>query len=326
MTGRSARSTARSNLRRRELIPRRRQRFGVGGGTPPFTKGTTWCLDVLAAHEGSEAQRPREESLDAASTRRRKCGLYCCPTASLDRDRRRRPDGVAQVVHDLGPGCMASRPEPSKMIEFTDAKPAVEDVSAAFCSRFRRRRRCCCRTARCSSATASTARQLHVGITAQSMHVRGERRALTSRCSIPRTARPSRNSRRTTVSRGLHGTATLLPDGRCSSPARTVRRWCGPTIRPFRCMTSWAPDGCCRRAIPIWAFRSARSSPRLICSSTEGSTCATAGRFTDITEGNLTTVAISTSTVARRRRRRLRRSCCCAAITTRTASPPVTVT
>ena len=24
-------------------------RFGVGGGTPRFTKGTTWCLDVLGA-------------------------------------------------------------------------------------------------------------------------------------------------------------------------------------------------------------------------------------------------------------------------------------
>src|SRR4029453_5492260 len=24
-------------------------RFGVGGGPPPFTKGTTWCLDLQAA-------------------------------------------------------------------------------------------------------------------------------------------------------------------------------------------------------------------------------------------------------------------------------------
>jgi hypothetical protein len=31
-----------------ELVPGG-ARFGVGGGTPEFTKGTTWCLDVLGA-------------------------------------------------------------------------------------------------------------------------------------------------------------------------------------------------------------------------------------------------------------------------------------
>ena len=39
---------------------------------------------------------------------------------------------------------------------------------------------------------------------------------------------------RTTVSRGLHGTATLLPDATVFSPARTARRWCAPTTRTFR--------------------------------------------------------------------------------------------
>ena len=41
-----------------ELIPGG-ARFGVGGGTPEFTKGNTWCLNVLAALVDSGMLRPR---------------------------------------------------------------------------------------------------------------------------------------------------------------------------------------------------------------------------------------------------------------------------
>src|SRR5918994_886996 len=40
-----------------ELIPGG-ARFGVGGGTPPFTKGTMWCLDVLAAMRDPNRNTP----------------------------------------------------------------------------------------------------------------------------------------------------------------------------------------------------------------------------------------------------------------------------
>jgi hypothetical protein len=57
-------------------------RFGVGGGTPNFTKGTTWCLDILAAVKDPNRNLPAKNHwtlLDTASEVR----PYCCPTASL---------------------------------------------------------------------------------------------------------------------------------------------------------------------------------------------------------------------------------------------------
>src|SRR3989441_1791322 len=56
-------------------------RFGVGGGTPNFTKGTTWCLDVLGALKDPNRNMPARNHwtlVDTASEVR----PYCCPTAS----------------------------------------------------------------------------------------------------------------------------------------------------------------------------------------------------------------------------------------------------
>jgi hypothetical protein len=64
-----------------ELIPGG-ARFGVGGGTPRFERGTTWCLDVLAALKDPARATPARNHwtlLDIASEVR----PYCCPTASL---------------------------------------------------------------------------------------------------------------------------------------------------------------------------------------------------------------------------------------------------
>jgi hypothetical protein len=57
-------------------------RFGVGGGTPQFTAGNTWCLDVVAAMKDPNRNVPAKNHwtlLDTASEVR----PYCCPTASL---------------------------------------------------------------------------------------------------------------------------------------------------------------------------------------------------------------------------------------------------
>jgi hypothetical protein len=57
-------------------------RFGVGGGTPQFTRGTTWCLDVVGAMNDPNRDVPAKNHwtlLDTASEVR----PYCCPSASL---------------------------------------------------------------------------------------------------------------------------------------------------------------------------------------------------------------------------------------------------
>ena len=58
MIGWSARSMGRRSMDP-ELIPGG-ARFGVGGGTPEFTKGNTWCLNVLAALKDPNRNAPQE--------------------------------------------------------------------------------------------------------------------------------------------------------------------------------------------------------------------------------------------------------------------------
>ena len=87
--------------------------FGVGGGTPPFTRGTTWCLDVVAALKDPNRNVPAKNHWTLA--RHRPGGsAVLLPDRKPHRDRRGRPDGVAQVVHDFGAGATASRPGRSK--------------------------------------------------------------------------------------------------------------------------------------------------------------------------------------------------------------------
>jgi hypothetical protein len=65
-------------------------RFGVGGGTPNFTKGTTWCLDVIGAVKDPNRNLPAKNHWTLLDTAR-EVRPYCCPTASLiDIDRKGR--------------------------------------------------------------------------------------------------------------------------------------------------------------------------------------------------------------------------------------------
>lgn len=57
-------------------------RFGVGGGTPPFRDGNLWCLDVLGAMKDPNRNLPAKNHwtfVDKAQELR----PYCCPTAQL---------------------------------------------------------------------------------------------------------------------------------------------------------------------------------------------------------------------------------------------------
>ena len=64
-----------------ELVPGG-ARFGVGGGTPPFTKGTLWCLDVQAALKDPKRDIPAKNHWTLVDTAL-EVRPYCCPTASL---------------------------------------------------------------------------------------------------------------------------------------------------------------------------------------------------------------------------------------------------
>ena len=198
----------------RELILRRRvrtsqggARFGVGGGTPPFTKGTTWCLDVLAALKDPNRNIPAKNHwtlVDTASEVR----PYCCPTASLIEI-----DGDGHTVSHkwfMISGQMRRRSDRHRReIDFTDASPRWEKVGDIL------------QPLSTTKAVLLPDGKVLIG--------QGVNRS--ANCTVD--GRPCtfeekeghhfqmfdpatgsiRKLAKTTVSRGLHGTATLLPDG-----------------------------------------------------------------------------------------------------------------
>jgi len=108
-------------------------KFGIGGGTPNFKKGTTWCLDVLAALKDPNrdiAAKNHWTLLDTASEVR----PYCCPTASLveiDRDGHTVSHKWFMISGQDQSGAQTGTVE---SIDFTDARPRWQKV-AASCSR-----------------------------------------------------------------------------------------------------------------------------------------------------------------------------------------------
>ncbi|HET8648181.1 MAG TPA: galactose oxidase early set domain-containing protein, partial [Vicinamibacteria bacterium] len=189
-----------------EMIPGG-ARFGVGGGTPRFTKGTTWCLDVPAALKDPQRNVPAKKHwtlLDTALEVR----PYCCPTASLVEIN---ADGLT-VSHKWfmisGQTATGDPTGTVEEIEFTDPAPRWRRVGTIL-----------------QPLTTTKAVLLPDGkvLIGQGVNrtpnctVDGrpctyeEREGLHFQMFDPDTASITKLTK-TTVSRGLHGTATLLPD------------------------------------------------------------------------------------------------------------------
>jgi hypothetical protein len=202
-------------------------RFGVGGGTPAFTKGTTWCLDVLGALKDPNRNLPAKNHwtlVDTASEVR----PYCCPTASMveiDKTGRtvshkwflisgQTPTGGAtgtiEVIDFAEPnprwslaGMMAVPLRTSKAVVLPDGKvlighglnPALADYEKKEGLRFQM----------FDPATGTTTLLA-----------------------------------KTTVSRGLHGTATLLPDATVFFAGENREALVRPDDPSFPLMTSYA--------------------------------------------------------------------------------------
>ncbi len=104
-------------------------KFGIGGGTPAFTKGTTWCLDVLAALKDPNRNIPAKNHwtlLDTAAEVR----PYCCPTASLveiDRDGHTVSHKWFMISGQDQNGDQTGTVE---SIDFADARPRWEKVGS----------------------------------------------------------------------------------------------------------------------------------------------------------------------------------------------------
>jgi hypothetical protein len=189
-----------------ELIPGG-ARFGVGGGTPPFTKGTMWCLNVLAAMKDPKRDIPAKNHwtlVDTASEVR----PYCCPTASMvELDTRGRT--VSHKWFQIsGQDATGAQTGTVEVVDFAEPNPRYRFVGNIL-------------------QPLSTTKAV---LLPDGKVLIGQGVNRTAGCTVdgrpctfeekeghhfqmfdPATGAITRLAK-TTVSRGLHGTATLLPD------------------------------------------------------------------------------------------------------------------
>jgi len=224
-------------------------KFGIGGGTPPFTKGNTWCLNVLAALKDPKRNEPAKNHwtlVDTASEVR----PYCCPTASLIEI-----DGDGHTVSHKwfmisGQDANGDQTGTVEVIDFADANPRWKFVGNIL------------QPLATTKAVLLPDGKVLIGQgvnRSTNCNVDGrpctyeEREGLhfqmfdPSRGSITKLAK-------TTVSRGLHGTATLLPDGSVFFAGENREALVRPDDPSFPLMSSYAgllPRGDPDQGVPV---------------------------------------------------------------------------
>jgi hypothetical protein len=231
-----------------ELIPGG-ARFGVGGGTPPFSKGNTWCLDVLAALKDPNRNTPAKNHwtlVDTASEVR----PYCCPTASLieiDRDGHTVSHKWFMISGEDANGDQTGTVEE---IDFTDPNPQWKIVGSIL------------QPLATTKAVLLPDGKVLIGQgvnRSPGCNVGGrpctfeEKEGLHFQMFDPATASITKLAR-TTVSRGLHGTATLLPDGSVFFAGENREALVRPDDPSFPLLTSYAgllPFGDPDQGVPV---------------------------------------------------------------------------
>jgi hypothetical protein len=224
-------------------------RFGVGGGTPPFTKGNTWCLDVLEAMKDPSRNTPAKNHwtlVDTASEVR----PYCCPTASLIEI-----DGNGHTVSHKwfmisGQDADGDQTGTVEEIEFTDRNPQWKIVGSIL------------QPLATTKAVLLPDGKVLIGQgvnRSPDCNVEGrpctyeEKEGLHFQMLDPATGSITKLAR-TTVSRGLHGTATLLPDGSVFFAGENREALVRPDDPSFPLLTSYAgllPFGDPDQGVPV---------------------------------------------------------------------------
>jgi hypothetical protein len=231
-----------------ELIPGG-ARFGVGGGTPDFTKGTMWCLDVLAAMKDPKRDIPAKKHwtlVDTASEVR----PYCCPTASmLEIDSRGRT--VSHKWFQIsGKDAAGDQTGTVEVIDFAERNPQYRIVGNIL------------QPLSTTKAVLLPDGKVLIG---QGVNRTPECNVDGRPCTFeekeghhfqmfdPATGSITRLAK-TTVSRGLHGTATLLPDGTAFFAGENREALVRPDDPSFPMMSSYAgllPRGDTDLGVPV---------------------------------------------------------------------------
>jgi hypothetical protein len=215
-------------------------RFGVGGGTPPFRDGNTWCLDVLGAMRDPKRNIPATNHwtfVDKGSEVR----PYCCSTASFveidasgqtkshkwfmisGQDAAGDPTGTVEVMEFTDPspkwkkvGSILQPLATTKVVLLPDGQVLIgQGVNRSVT--------CAAGDTECFDQKEGHFFQMFdPSVVDRGLDVSAKRLALT------------------TVSRGLHGTATLLPDGTAFFAGENREALVRPDDPRFPLMTSYA--------------------------------------------------------------------------------------
>ncbi len=231
-----------------ELVPGG-ARFGVGGGTPPFTRGTTWCLDVLAAMQDPNRDQPAKNHWTLVDTAL-EVRPYCCPTASLVEIDRRGNTVSHKWFMISGRDENNDQTGTVEVIDFTDPAPRWEFVGNIL-------------------QPLSTTKAI---LLPDGKVLIGQGVNRSDNCTVD--GRPCtfeereghhfqmfdpndgsiRKLAKTTVSRGLHGTATLLPDATVFIAGENREALVRPDDPSFPLETSYAgvlPAGDPDQGVPV---------------------------------------------------------------------------
>lgn len=231
-----------------EMIPGG-ARFGVGGGTPPFTKGTTYCLNVLAALKDPQRNLPAKNHwtlIDTASEVR----PYCCPTASQIEI-----DAAGHTVSHKwfmisGQNANGDQTGTVEVIDFADPNPRWRFIGNIL------------QPLATTKAVLLPDGKVLIGQgvnRSANCSVDGrpctyeEKEGLHFQMFDPVTGSITKLAK-TTVSRGLHGTATLLPDGSVIFAGEDRENLVRPDDPSFPLMTSYAgllPFGDPDQGVPV---------------------------------------------------------------------------
>ena len=182
-------------------------KFGVGGGTPDFTKGTTWCLDVLGAMDDPNRSQPGKNHwtlLDTAQEVR----PYCCPTASLIEIDHNGHTVSHKWIMISGFDAGGEPTATIETIDFADATPRWRSAGQLAYPLTTRK------AVLLPDGRVLLGHGLNRGLASVGNPTLDfeRREGLRFHMYDPATETVSPLAR-TTVSRGLHGTATLLPNG-----------------------------------------------------------------------------------------------------------------
>jgi hypothetical protein len=187
-------------------------RFGVGGGTPPFRDGNTWCLDVVGAVKDPKRNTPAKNHwtfLDKGAELR----PYCCSTASFVQINADGQTTSHKWFMISGQDAAGDPTGTVEVMDFTDTSPKwkkvgsilqplattkvvlLPDGQVLIGQGVNRTVTCAAGDIECFDQKEGHFFQIFdPSVVDRGLDISAKRLA------------------RTTVSRGLHGTATLLPD------------------------------------------------------------------------------------------------------------------